>query len=342
VIIAHHLNNDFTGSTRVFSAVLDATDLPVFLITSGKHGFINGYKCVVKTRILPKLKFTALNLVLSNIYAFFRVITIKQFEIQYSSTILCFGGAIAAKIRGKRLLLHQHEIGLGNNYLFKFLVIVWNKLNPEIIVVSNFMLALKTINTNKGIYLLQNCLPKYWINPNEAKKEFNGKVLMLASCRKYKGIIEFIETATLDKGRKYILALSDLDNTIISSVVIPTNLELHINPLDVGELYSSVGVVLNLSIPEMWIETFGMTIIEGMWHGCPVIAPNYGGPKEIIIPGHNGYLLESVNPGKILEYLSLIELDYSNFSANALNTSRRFEFLEFKNKLSLIWNKENN
>ena len=50
--------------------------------------------------------------------------------------------------------------------------------------------------------------------------------------------------------------------------------------------------MLNLSNPFLCVETFGMTILEAMAYGVPSIAPNIGGPIELIEDGYNGFCVD--------------------------------------------------
>lgn len=48
-------------------------------------------------------------------------------------------------------------------------------------------------------------------------------------------------------------------------------------------------------------EAFGMVLIEAMAAGIPVIAPNSGGAREIVIPGETGVLLDEYTPPALAE-----------------------------------------
>jgi glycosyltransferase involved in cell wall biosynthesis len=63
--------------------------------------------------------------------------------------------------------------------------------------------------------------------------------------------------------------------------------------------YLRAGVVLNLSHPELWVETFGLTLLEALSFGVPVIAPEVGGPTELVDDGENGYLISVHDVEKI-------------------------------------------
>ncbi|MCU0680638.1 MAG: glycosyltransferase [Planctomycetes bacterium] len=48
-------------------------------------------------------------------------------------------------------------------------------------------------------------------------------------------------------------------------------------------------------------EDFGMTVVEAMAYGKPIIAPNTGGYKESVISGETGFLIDGINEDKIKE-----------------------------------------
>jgi len=54
-------------------------------------------------------------------------------------------------------------------------------------------------------------------------------------------------------------------------------------------------------------EDFGMTVVEAMASGKPVIAPNEGGYKESIIDGENGILIDDINGDKLADAIITIE-----------------------------------
>lgn len=320
----------------MFGSVLDSLDQEITVFTSGNNGFIKKEKKTVKLIILSKLNSTTANFIVGNVYVFLKVLLIKNLSVYYSSTVLCFGGALAAWMRRKKIVLHQHEVGLGSNFLFKILVLIWNRLNPEIIVVSEFVKSKNIINTNGITHVVPNSLPRHWDLCLQEEKSFNGVILMLSSCKKYKGIFEIIEAAQNDISHHYILALSDWDSVLFPLSNLPENLEVLVQPSDIMGLYRHASIVLNLSLPHLWVETFGMTIIEGMSFGCPVIAPNYGGPREIIVPNYNGFLLDKINCDEVLTYINMIEENYMEFSINAAKTAVKYSFENFNLRVSSI------
>jgi glycosyltransferase involved in cell wall biosynthesis len=93
--------------------------------------------------------------------------------------------------------------------------------------------------------------------------------------------------------------------------------------------YFDASIVINLSMPDLWIETFGMTLIEGFQFGTPCIAPDFGGPKEIIINNNNGFLINPYNEDSIVNAINAIlnsEKKYKEYVKNALRSKELFNF----------------
>ncbi|MBN1312969.1 MAG: glycosyltransferase family 4 protein [Anaerolineae bacterium] len=59
------------------------------------------------------------------------------------------------------------------------------------------------------------------------------------------------------------------------------------------ERYTSYDMLL---VPSLWVEPFGIIILEAMARGLAVIATNHGGPAEIISDGHDGCLVPPNDP----------------------------------------------
>lgn len=83
-------------------------------------------------------------------------------------------------------------------------------------------------------------------------------------------------------------------------------IEFVISPDDekMRELYRNAWAVLSTSLNEDW----GISIIEGMAFGKPVIAVNQGGPKESVIDGESGFLCEPV-PAAFAEKMQVLAGD---------------------------------
>ncbi|KKQ21837.1 MAG: Mannosyltransferase [Parcubacteria group bacterium GW2011_GWA2_37_10] len=79
----------------------------------------------------------------------------------------------------------------------------------------------------------------------------------------------------------------------------PENVEIKswISQSELIDLYANCKGFLTTAID----EDFGMTPVEAMASGKPVIAPNEGGYKETIINGKTGILIDDINEDKLAE-----------------------------------------
>lgn len=76
-----------------------------------------------------------------------------------------------------------------------------------------------------------------------------------------------------------------------------------VDDAELGELYASARGFVALSRD----EDFGMTVVESMAHGTPVLAFNGGGYKETVIPGKTGVLIDSTDTKSVAEGLKQME-----------------------------------
>ena len=72
---------------------------------------------------------------------------------------------------------------------------------------------------------------------------------------------------------KFRLILSSKKGDFDVTTSIFQKVDLVINPPDLARYYFASSVVLNLSQPKYWIESFGLTLIEAFSFAKPVIAP---------------------------------------------------------------------
>lgn len=105
------------------------------------------------------------------------------------------------------------------------------------------------------------------------------------------------------------------------------NLQILSRQEDVTPFYNKATIVLNLSDKHQFVETFGLTALEAMSAGLPVIVPTEGGIAEMVTDGGNGYKIDVQDLDKIIEYIHLLlsnqEL-YDKLSNNASAYSQNF------------------
>lgn len=166
----------------------------------------------------------------------------------------------------------------------------------------------------------------------------DGYLLFVGRILKEKGVHNAIEAAKRLKLPLIIAAKLDPLNKGYFSKYIKPNLNGHIKwigEVTENERNKLMSKAICLLHPVIWEEPFGLTLIEAMATGCPVVAFNKGSIPEIVRHKKSGYVVETVdevvnavrNIKKISrEYCRDYALD--NFNARKMTSS--YEFLYTK------------
>ena len=80
-------------------------------------------------------------------------------------------------------------------------------------------------------------------------------------------------------------------------------------------------------------EDFGMTPIEAMASGKPVIAPNEGGYKETVINGKTGILIDNINEEKLIKAIKEIGKNPQEYKDACLKRAKEFDTKVFIKKI---------
>jgi glycosyltransferase involved in cell wall biosynthesis len=84
-------------------------------------------------------------------------------------------------------------------------------------------------------------------------------------------------------------------------------------------------------------EDFGMTVVEAMASGKPIIAPNEGGYKETIINGKTGILIDDIDEIKLTEAILKLSNELKEnpkkYIINCQKQSKKFDIKIFINKI---------
>ena len=348
-----HLLNDFSGSPKVLSQVIRAVQdkggsLELYTGKS-EAGFLSGITASHHQYFYKRSEnkwMTLLTFISSQIILFLKLLKYhNQDVVIYVNTMLPFGAALAGFAMRKQVVYHIHEISLTPIVLKKFLRSVIKLTAYKIIFVSNAVQASEQIAGKKG-RVIHNALSKSFTDTamkhhlDVDKKVFN--VLMLASLKKYKGVHEFLEIARilqLNTTISFTLVLNASKKEVdafLSVHTISKNIKVASRQHEVIPFYKEASLVLNLSHVDAWVETFGLTIVEAMAFGIPVIVPPVGGPTEIVINGVEGYLISSFETNSIVEKIKALSLnkeEWTSFSKNALKRSRDFNEEVFNKKI---------
>jgi glycosyltransferase involved in cell wall biosynthesis len=305
---AVHLLNDLSGSPLVFAMELESRVKKgehVTLYTSEGPGFLSNIPGITyKTlpyRWSPSALRTLWAFVTVQLYLFVHLVRrVKKNDVVYVNTLLPFGALLAGRVNGAQVIQHLHEVSVRPALLMKLLCWVSEHCCNEQIFVSDYLRGCFSFR-KPSQRVVHNRLPEAF----EAQaKQCDGsqrdpqryKVLMLCSLKAYKGVYVMAELARRLPQVEFNLLLnaSDDERTRFVHEVKPgSNLILHPATRNTHPFYAQADMVVNLSLPDQWIETFGMTLLEARAYGLPVIAPPVGGPAEIVIPGVHGWLISA-------------------------------------------------
>ena len=199
---------------------------------------------------------------------------------------------------------------------------------------------------NVGKHILYNAVEEdFYFNgrTNCEKREVYKNVLMICSLKRYKAVLEFVELASLNSVYEFKLVVNASQEEIdvfFTNTFLPPNLKIYPVQKNTHPFYSWADIVLNLSRTDEWIETFGLTILEGMAYGIPAIVPPVGGVAELIEENKNGALIDSNNIQLLSRRLKEI-LDnkalYAEMKKNSFSRINSFREMEFiKKSLSIL------
>lgn len=315
-IICFHLFNDYSGSPKVLKIVLESYLKEGYRIdlVSSEGGVLDEllhYKNLRKHsypyRFSNNGAVTMLRYGVVQVYTFllaFRWFFCKD-TVFYANTLLPVGPALAGRIMGKRVVYHYHENAFVKGAFYKALAVAMQKLAHEIICVSRYQASF--LKRKEKISVIPNALAKEFVDrlffaPEAA---FERKlVLMLGSLKLYKSPLEFIELAQRLPQFFFELVVNDTQENIdrfIEEYKLNTSRNFTIYPRqnDVVPFYNHASLVVNLSDKMKFIETFGLTALEAMSAGLPVIVPTVGGIAEMVEDGVNGYKIDVQDLDKI-------------------------------------------
>jgi L-malate glycosyltransferase len=91
------------------------------------------------------------------------------------------------------------------------------------------------------------------------------------------------------------------------------NLHIYAAQPNVHTFYERADVLLNLSHPDVCVETFGMTILEAMYYAVPCIVPRVGGPIELVQDDYNGFQLSHLQITEIACGIEMLATNHKRY-----------------------------
>lgn len=347
MIVFVHLLNDRSGSPRVLcSAISELAN-----IHNGSRLFVgsDGSGCLDDAGIAitrywyrhtPYRLLTLFTYLISQISLLVRLLRSRDIDrhaVIYINTLLPFGAAIYGLMTRRSVIYHLHEVSVSPTPLRWFLTTIARYTARRLIYVSSFHRNCLPIPSvpSRTIY---NSLDRAFLtlagaSSYEHRREACFNVLMVASLRDFKGVPEFLALARRFLARQDIhfhLVLNEEDPAIQSyfkGIFAESNVTVYSRTDNPAVYYAKASLVLNLSRPDLWIETFGLTLLEAMAFGIPVIAPPVGGPLELVSEGNEGFLIDCRSLNELADKVSQLADDEAlclSLSARAREKASHF------------------
>jgi len=355
-IVFFHLLNNYTGSPLVLKNILEVVleeGYEVDIYSSSGKGFLSeiagvnyfhNYYRRSRHRSLTFFTFFLSQFLLS-LHILFKYR--KSNALFYVNTVLPFGAILIGKILGIRVITHVHEYEVSPRALNNFLFTIVSRYSSEIVTVSEFLKGNPFFH-KREVNVIYNCVSRSFeekaVEKSQPNSQFN--LLMLASLRPYKGIMEFLALSNMLPGYTFTLVVSENQSEVDAFTAknsIPSNFRIHAVQMNVHPFYKNADLVLNLTRSKETVETFGMTILEGMYYGLPAIVPTIGGITELVEDGVNGFLINSCNLQKIKQtilHLANHPNEWKILHQNSLEKKEKFSRATFKVRfLSLLQDK---
>ncbi len=342
--IIFHMFNNFSGSPNVLSTIINSLlkyNYEITLVSSfNNKGFLSYLNGINKVNLAYSYHenyfMRAVQFFIFQIKASIVLFKYPKEMIVYINTIYPFLPAILAKIRNQSVIYHIHEGYPKRGILTGLLFQIAQLSSKKIICVSKCVQEQIAKKYRHKTYILNNVLSSSFCE--RIKPDYSGDlelkrktILMVSSAKKYKGIFMFIKLANILNEYRFILILdiSEKDKIRLFSKYndIP-NLTILSRRANLHPYYNSSGLIVNLSDPEKILETFGLSVLEGMSYGLPAVVPNVGGISELVDDGIDGYHANVNNIDQLVKCIKNIldnQEKYEKMSYNARMKARRFD-----------------
>lgn len=343
-VVFVHLRNDFGGTSLVLSGIVEgliSRGYQAHVYSAGMRG--QGFLSTLAGATVRSYPYRAseigffkiLNLVCSQFVLFFKLLRfIRKPVVFYVNTMMPYGAMMAGWLMRKRVVVHAHEISVRPRLLDHWCRGCANLFANDVVFVSNFIKQRKQLKVKRQVVVHNALSPLFIAGAMPAPPADNFTVLMLCNLQRYKGVMEFVKIARLLPQYRFELVLNASDdaiNAFFKKIRFSENLTVHGAQHNVHPFYERASLVVNLSHPERWLESFGMTVLEAMCYGLPVIVPPRGGISELVVDGENGFHISSGNLDAIVAAIIRIAEEpglYIRLSEGAREALKRFSYNE--------------
>lgn len=252
------------------------------------------------------------------------------------NTLLPCGAALAGRLKGLRVVYHVHENRIPPAPFDAMLKAIARQCASRLVFVSAHSASLFPAPA-----ALKRVVPNGLSADFLARAEDYGlakfpspyafRACMASYPRTYKGVDVLVQLARRMPGVNFSLALSadtdELETWLSAHRPQPSNLEVLGRQEDLHAFYAKSHLLLNLTLPDQAVETFGMTVLEGMAHGLPAIVPPVGGVAELARDAQEGFHADARFLEGLMAKIELLRLDTRLWER--LSTAARKRALEF-------------
>ena len=356
-IIAVHLLNDRSGSPLVLRqslAVLAQAGYAIDLLTAtpGEPGFLSDLPGVtthaLAYRWSPSQWRTLLQFAWVQWVVFWKVWQLASAaSIVYVNSLLPAGAALAARCRRAQVVYHLHEVSVRPAPLRWLLCRVARHTAHQALCVSEHVRTTLALPLARQQVVYNSLAPDFMQQASRALLHQPGAaqftVLMACSLRDYKGVPEFFALAAALPEFAFELVLNAPAAAVAAYAAqrpVPANLRLFPATTDMHPHYQRAAVVVNLSRPDEWVETFGMTILEALSYGRPVIVPPVGGVAEVNEHARTGFAINGRDLPALVHSLRLLRSHgslYARLAAAARQRAATFAPEHFAGQLRQVF-----
>lgn len=246
----------------------------------------------------------------------------------YLNTITQYIPGLVGSLMRKKMTIHVHEKFVAKSIEHRVMEWTLRNVRAKRIFVSYWLRQQYDLNGKDDLVEYNTLSPSFLqqVNPRVSTSRVRNQILMLSSLTKAKGAFVLIQLAQRLPQYQFVWVVSASQQEVVAffnGTVFSSNLSIVSSPSDIHPYYAEADLLLNLSDPNEWVETFGMTILEAMPYGIPAIVPNIGGPAELVIDGLNGYCVDVTD---VKTVASAIQKAFSdqNYPQLVQNTFDRF------------------
>ena len=274
---------------------------------------------------------------LSQLHLFLLVLlAVPRHSTLLVNTLLPCGAALAGRLKGLRVVYHVHENRIPPAPFDALLKAIARHCASRLVFVSAHSAslfpapaALKKVVPNALSADFLALTDNYGLA--KAPSPYALRACMASYPRAYKGVDVLVQLARRMPEVNFSLALSadtaELEGWLLAHHPLPSNLEVLGRQENLHAFYAKSHLLLNLTLPDQAVETFGMTALEGMAYGLPAIVPPVGGIAELVRDAQEGFHADARSLEALMAKIELLRLDTRLWER--LSSAARKRALEF-------------